>query len=52
MLFRSPPRIPEVVIPDNIVRDVASAFRVEINSALAILREIASGKEVKKFLAV
>lgn len=49
---KSPPRIPEVVIPDNIVRDVASAFRVEINSALAILREIASGKEVKKFLAV
>ncbi|XP_057774277.1 reticulon-like protein B2 isoform X2 [Salvia miltiorrhiza] len=49
---KSPPRIPEVVIPEDIVRNVASAFRSEVNSALAILREIASGKDVKNFLAV
>ncbi|KAG6429480.1 hypothetical protein SASPL_107531 [Salvia splendens] len=49
---KSPPRIPEVVIPEDIVRDVASAFRSQINFALAILRDIASGKDVKSFLAV
>ncbi|KAL1550710.1 Reticulon-like protein B2 [Salvia divinorum] len=49
---KSPPRIPEVVIPEDIVRDVASAFRSEVNFALAILRDIASGKDVKSFLAV
>ncbi|KAL1565533.1 Reticulon-like protein B2 [Salvia divinorum] len=49
---KSRPKIPEVVIPEDIVRDVASAFRSEINFALATLREIASGKDVKSFLAV
>ena len=52
MLFRSRPRIPEVVIPEDIVRDVASALWSEVNFALATLREIASGKDVKSFLAV
>ncbi|XP_047962887.1 reticulon-like protein B2 [Salvia hispanica] len=49
---KSPPRIPEVVIPEDIVWDVASAFRSEINFSLAILRDVASGKDVKSFLAV
>ncbi|KAH6809678.1 VIRB2-interacting protein 2 [Perilla frutescens var. frutescens] len=49
---KSPPRIPKVVIPEDIVRDVASAFRLEINWALATLRDIASGRDVKKFLSV
>ncbi|KAG5558704.1 hypothetical protein RHGRI_008609 [Rhododendron griersonianum] len=48
----SPPQIPEVSIPDEIILGVASALRVEINGALAILRDIASGKDLKKFLAV
>ncbi|XP_042044090.1 reticulon-like protein B4 [Salvia splendens] len=52
LIKKSRPRIPEVVIPEDIVRDVASAFRSEINFALAILRDIASGKDVKSFLAV
>lgn len=51
-LIRSPPQIPEVSIPDEIILGVASALRVEINGALAILRDIASGKDLKKFLAV
>lgn len=50
--LRSPPKIPEVIIPEDIIVGVASAFRVEINTALAVLREIASGRDLKKFLAV
>lgn len=49
---KSPPKIPEVIIPEDIVVGVVSAFRIEINSALAVLREIASGRDLKKFLAV
>lgn len=52
MLFRSPPKIPKAAIPEDIVLEVASALRTEINYALAILREIASGRDVKNFLAV
>ncbi|PON58239.1 Reticulon [Parasponia andersonii] len=49
---KSPPQIPEVRIPEKCVLEVASALRAEINYALAILRDIASGKELKKFLGV
>lgn len=52
MLLRSPPKIPEVILPEDIVLGVASALRIEFNRAVAILREIASGRDLKKFLAV
>ncbi|KAM7467754.1 hypothetical protein LguiB_015316 [Lonicera macranthoides] len=48
---KAPPRIPEVEIPENIVVGVASAFRIEVNRALALIHETASGKDLKKFLA-
>lgn len=51
-LLRSPPKIPEVVLPQDIVLGVASAFRTEINTAFALLRDVASGRDLKKFLAV
>jgi hypothetical protein len=51
-LCRSPPRIPEVGLPENCVLEVASAVRAEINCALAVLRDIASGRDLKKFLGV
>lgn len=51
-LLRSPPKIPEVVIPQDIVLGVTSALRIEINTALALLRDVASGRDLKKFLAV
>lgn len=51
-MTRAPPRIPEVEIPENIVIGVASAFRIEVNRALALIHETASGKDLKKFLAV
>lgn len=52
LLFRSPPQIPEVSIPEEPVLQFASALRLEINQAFAVLRDIASGKDLKKFLLV
>lgn len=49
---KSPPRIPDVHIPEDPVLQVAAALRIEINRGLAILREIASGRDLKKFLSV
>ncbi|KAH9603719.1 hypothetical protein KSS87_007075 [Heliosperma pusillum] len=49
---KPPPRIPDVHIPENALLEFASALRFEINRALAVLRDIASGKDLKKFLAV
>ncbi|KAK4738849.1 hypothetical protein R3W88_002546 [Solanum pinnatisectum] len=49
---KKPPHIPEVHLPEGPILQVASALRIEINRALDLLREIASGRELKKFLAV
>lgn len=49
---KSPPKFPDVALPEDIVLGVANAFRVEINRALAILKSIASGKDLKIFLSV
>ncbi|KAH9626637.1 hypothetical protein KSS87_001097 [Heliosperma pusillum] len=51
-IHKSPPKIPEVHIPEGPVLEIASALRCEINRGLASLREIASGRDLKKFLAV
>ncbi|KAL6982551.1 Tyrosine decarboxylase 1 [Sarracenia purpurea var. burkii] len=48
----SPPRIPEVRLPKEPFLQVASALRTEINHALAVYRDIASGKDLKKFLGL
>ncbi|KAJ6400654.1 RETICULON-LIKE PROTEIN [Salix viminalis] len=49
---KSPPRIPQVHIPEEPVLQVASALCVEINGAFVVLRSIAAGKDLKKFLIV
>ncbi|KAL6982054.1 hypothetical protein U1Q18_023671 [Sarracenia purpurea var. burkii] len=49
---KSPPRIPDVHLPDKPFLQVASALRIEINRVLAILRDIASGRDLKKFLGL
>ncbi|KZV36460.1 hypothetical protein F511_15965 [Dorcoceras hygrometricum] len=49
---KSPPTIPEVIIPEDIVLGVASALCIEFNQACSIFQDIARGKELKKFLAV
>ncbi|KAK6158348.1 hypothetical protein DH2020_005662 [Rehmannia glutinosa] len=48
---KTPPRIPEISIPKEPVLDFASALRIQINRAFATLRDIASGKDLKKFLS-
>ncbi|KAG8391887.1 hypothetical protein BUALT_Bualt01G0233600 [Buddleja alternifolia] len=49
---KRPPHIPDVRLPEDPFVEVASALRCEINRALAVLREIASGRDLKKFLVV
>lgn len=49
---KSPPHIPEVKLQEDALLQFSSALRNEINRALAILREIALGRELKKLLAV
>ncbi|XP_022849695.1 reticulon-like protein B2 [Olea europaea var. sylvestris] len=49
---KSPPRIPDVNIPEKPVLKFASALRIEINRVFSTLREIASGRDLKKFLSV
>ncbi|KAG1367732.1 reticulon-like protein B2 [Cocos nucifera] len=49
---KSPPRIPEVSIPEDVAVNVALSLRYEINRGFAVLRDIASGRDLKKFLMV
>ncbi|KAL4599073.1 hypothetical protein ACB092_11G100700 [Castanea dentata] len=49
---KTPPRIPEVHLPEEPFLQVASALRIEINQGFAVLRNIASGRDLKKFLIV
>lgn len=52
LINKSPPRIPVVRIPEEPVMQVAAALRIEFNRAFVVLRDIASGKDLKKFLCV
>ncbi|KAL1532750.1 Reticulon-like protein B2 [Salvia divinorum] len=49
---KSAPHIPQVIIPEEPVMKCASSLRIEINRGFAVLRDIASGKDLKKFLSV
>ncbi|CAN0902879.1 Reticulon-like protein B3 [Linum grandiflorum] len=49
---KSPPQIPEVVIPEKCIHEVASALRIQFNRGVTVLRELASGRDIKKFLIV
>lgn len=49
---KSPPQIPEVFIPEDLVVNIALSTRYEINRAFASLRQIALGRDIKKFLIV
>ncbi|GAB4834490.1 Reticulon-like protein B2 [Ancistrocladus abbreviatus] len=49
---KAPPRIPEVHIPDGPILQFASSLTYELNRGIAILRDIASGRDLKKFLSV
>ncbi|KAL6291589.1 hypothetical protein ACE6H2_009099 [Prunus campanulata] len=49
---KSPPQIPKVQLSERTVLDLASALRIELNRAFHILRDIASGRDLKTFLGV
>ncbi|KAL1809438.1 hypothetical protein DCAR_0728975 [Daucus carota subsp. sativus] len=49
---KSPPRIPEVQLPEDLFLQIAAELRIEINRALAMLRNVASGREIKSFLVI
>ncbi|MBA0559436.1 hypothetical protein Golob_016400 [Gossypium lobatum] len=51
-IHKSPTRIPEVQIPKDPVLECAQALRFEINCDFSVLQDIASGRDLKKFLAV
>ncbi|KAI3815796.1 hypothetical protein L1987_15478 [Smallanthus sonchifolius] len=51
-LFYRCPQFPQVALVEDTVLQAALVLRIEINNALEVLREIASGKDLKKFLAV
>ncbi|KAL5227248.1 hypothetical protein ABZP36_015513 [Zizania latifolia] len=49
---KSPLRIQEVIIPEDLIVNIALSTRYEINRAFANLRQIALGRDMKKFLIV
>ncbi|KAE9595454.1 hypothetical protein Lal_00031298 [Lupinus albus] len=51
-IHKSPPQIPNIHLPEEPFLQIVSALRIEINRGLAALRDISSGKDLKKFLIV
>ncbi|XP_020210169.1 reticulon-like protein B1 [Cajanus cajan] len=51
-IHKSPLQIPHIAIPEDCFVEAASALRTEINRALVILREIGTGRDLKKFLSI
>ncbi|KAB2070164.1 Reticulon-like protein B5 [Gossypium arboreum] len=51
-IHKSPPRIPEIHLPEEPFLQVASALAIELNQGLKLLRDIASGRNLKEFLMV
>ncbi|KAK1415222.1 hypothetical protein QVD17_30995 [Tagetes erecta] len=51
-LFYKCPQFPQVAVDEDTALEIASVLRIEINNALNVLREIASGKDLKTFLTV
>ncbi|KAK9125831.1 hypothetical protein Scep_014677 [Stephania cephalantha] len=51
-IHRSPPKFPEVILPEELFLTIAFSVRHEINRAFFTFREVAAGKDLKKFLMV
>ncbi|OAY71347.1 Reticulon-like protein B5 [Ananas comosus] len=49
---RSPPKFPEVILPEDLFLQIAQTIRFEINEAFVTFRYVASGKDLKTFLMV
>ncbi|KAI5078831.1 hypothetical protein GOP47_0006502 [Adiantum capillus-veneris] len=51
-LNRSPPPLPNLYVSEEVANSLALALRAEINKVLAIIKDIALGKDFKLFLKV
>ncbi|XP_027364147.1 reticulon-like protein B1 [Abrus precatorius] len=51
-IHKSPLQIPHVAIPEECLLQTVSALRTEINRAFVLLREIGTGRDLRKFLRV
>ncbi|KAI3689814.1 hypothetical protein L2E82_47784 [Cichorium intybus] len=49
---KSQPKIPNICIPEEPLMQIVAVARIEINRGFATLHDIASGKDLKKFLLV
>ncbi|CAH9138657.1 unnamed protein product [Cuscuta epithymum] len=47
---KTPPDYPEIVLPEDMCRQAALLVRDKIHWAIGLFREVASGKDLKKFL--
>ncbi|XP_050375874.1 reticulon-like protein B2 [Argentina anserina] len=52
IIKKSPPKIPEIQIPEKPFLQIVSALTFEVNRGLVVIRDIASGKDLKQFLSV
>jgi len=52
LIKKSPPDIPEVQISEELAANIVRVLRADINQALGLLREIALGHDLMKFLGV
>ncbi|KAF5181427.1 Reticulon-like protein b5 [Thalictrum thalictroides] len=46
----SPPKFPEIVLPEDLFVSIALSLKYEVNRAFTNFREVASGKDLMKFL--
>lgn len=51
-LSKSPPVFPDIALPEDLTMKVALLLRDRVNKAFYLFREVASGKDLKKFLYV
>ncbi|KAE8709423.1 Reticulon-like protein B4 [Hibiscus syriacus] len=51
-IHKTPPHIPKVNLPEEPFFQIASALTIQLNQALKLLRDIASGRNPKNFLIV
>uniref|UniRef100_A0A1J3CFA8 Reticulon-like protein n=1 Tax=Noccaea caerulescens TaxID=107243 RepID=A0A1J3CFA8_NOCCA len=51
-IHKASPHIPEVHIPEDPVLQLASGLRIEANRAFTVLRSVALGRDLKKFVLV
>lgn len=51
-LKRNPPHIPQIVVSEDTVMKVASEIRTDVNTLLAFVHSVATGRDFKKYLLV